>query len=86
MAWGSSTVSPQPGMTPTRAWVSAKRARSEAIKEVTAEGQLEAAGDRDAVDGADEGLGVGRERALPGLDHGPDGGVGIPLAAGSEPP
>ena len=32
MAWGSSTVRPQPGMTPTRAWVSPKRARSEATR------------------------------------------------------
>ena len=32
MAAGSSTVRPQPGMMPTRAWVSAKRARSEATR------------------------------------------------------
>src|SRR5690606_40285392 len=32
IAWASSTVSPQPGWMPTRAWVSAKRARSEATR------------------------------------------------------
>ena len=32
MAWGSSTVSPHRGWTPTRAWVSAKRARSDATR------------------------------------------------------
>ena len=31
-ASGRSTVSPQPGMIPTRAWVSAKRARSDATR------------------------------------------------------
>ena len=32
ISWGSRTVRPPPGITPTRAWVSAKRARSEAMR------------------------------------------------------
>jgi hypothetical protein len=32
MAWGSSTVSPQPGITPTRVWVSPNLARSDATR------------------------------------------------------
>ena len=31
-SWGRRIVSPPPGMTPTRAWVSAKRARSDAMR------------------------------------------------------
>ena len=49
-------------------------------EEVTAQGHFQPTGHGDAVHGADEGLGVGRERALPGLDHGPDGVVGVALA------
>ena len=61
-ASGSSTVRPQPGMTPTRAWVSAKRARSEATRKSHVERQLEAARDGDAVDGADHRLAWSRGR------------------------
>ena len=32
MSWGRRMVSPPPGITPTRAWVSAKRARSDAMR------------------------------------------------------
>ena len=63
MRCASSTVRPQPGITPTRACVSAKRARSERDEEVAVERDLEAAGHRDAVDRADQRLGVRRERA-----------------------
>ena len=63
IASASSTVSPQPGMIPTRAWVSAKRARSEATRKSHVERDLEAAGDRDAVDRADERLGASRGTA-----------------------
>ena len=52
---GSLCDNPQPGRTPTRAWVSAKRAVSQSDQKITCQRQFKAAGDRRTVDRADNG-------------------------------
>ena len=52
--WGSRAVMPPPGRMPTRAWVSANTARSEATRK-SHPSHLQAAGECRAVDRADDG-------------------------------
>ena len=59
----SSTVSPQPGMIPTRVWVSAKRARSDATRKSQFDASSKPPVIAGAVDRADEQLRARRERA-----------------------
>src|SRR3954453_14210139 len=55
MTEGSRAVIPPPGRTPTRAWVSAKTARSEATRKSQPEGDLQPAGEGGAVDRPEHG-------------------------------
>ena len=76
--WAIKTVIPPPGMTPSRAWVSANRARSEATRKVHCNAISSPAGDRDAVDRADDRLVDDREE--------PVQAVCIPLGPLAGPP